>query len=59
MWLLFRSKMAAAANTNEADEENDPEKLIDAVVDQVKSGGLFDHFRKECLEELENLVNIQ
>lgn len=34
----------------------DPQTTINEVVNSVKSEGLFDQFRKECLEEFENMV---
>lgn len=39
-----------------AQSSGDPQKTIDDVVNNVKSEGLFDQFRKECLEEFENMV---
>jgi len=36
----------------------DPQKTINDVVNNVKSEGIFDQFRKECLEEFENMVII-
>ncbi|XP_057307702.1 biorientation of chromosomes in cell division protein 1-like 1 [Hydractinia symbiolongicarpus] len=38
-----------------AQSSGDPQKTIDDVVNNVKSEGLFDQFRKECLEEFENM----
>ena len=34
----------------------DPQTTINDVVNNVKSEGIFDQFRKECLEEFENMV---
>ena len=33
----------------------DPQKTINDVVNNVKSEGIFDLFRKECLDEFENI----
>ena len=37
-------------------EVSEPQKSINEVVSSVKSEGLFDQFRKECLEEFDNMV---
>ena len=34
----------------------DPQATINDVVNNVKSEGIFDQFRKECLEEFDNMV---
>ena len=49
-------KEVTAASVNEA--KQDPSKVADEVVNNLKSQGLFDQFRKECLEELEHLVTL-
>ncbi|XP_065649815.1 biorientation of chromosomes in cell division protein 1-like 1 isoform X2 [Hydra vulgaris] len=38
-------------------EVSEPQKSINDVVSSVKSEGLFDQFRKECLEEFDNMDN--
>eukprot|EP00794_Sanderia_malayensis_P005374 gene5374-6046_t len=43
-----------AAARGSKTQEN-PAKVADEVVSNLKSQGLFDKFRKECLEELENM----
>ena len=35
----------------------DPQATINDVVSNVKSEGIFDQFRKECLEEFDNMVS--
>ena len=34
----------------------DPQATINDVVNNVKSEGIFDQFRKECLEEFDSMV---
>lgn len=43
-----------AASGRKAQE--DPNRVAEEVVNSLKSQGLFDHFRKECLDEVENMV---
>ena len=42
----------------EVDKQDELKQTIGDVVNSVKSEGLFDQFRKECLEQFESMVII-
>lgn len=52
----YKIKMADKATQDNMPTMEDPQTTINEVINSVKSEGLFDQFRKECLEEFENMV---